>query len=215
MKIKKIFLILLLMLLTGCSANYTIVLNENNSVSEKLVTKLEDNENNYNKVLNLLKNNNISKKNYKITREDDEINIEYDNTYKDINSYLLNSFLYKQVYDQIDLQMNNSKNTISTKNKFMKDTISINKDNVTSLDFLQININSKLPVIYSNADSINDNVYSWVYDGSQTEKNINFSYKNVPTIITIKSILIISLMIVSILSISIIIYRRMNSIQRL
>lgn len=215
MKIKKLIILFILILLTGCSANYTVTLNENNSVSEKLVTKIEDSDDNYYKILNLIKENKINKKNYKIIRDSAEISIEYEDDYTDINEYLLKSKLYKQLFDEVNLEMKDSSNIISTKNKFSKETESINKDNISILDYMQININSKLPVIYSNADSINNNVYSWIYDGSQNEKNISFSYKRIPTFLTVKSIVLITTIIISIISIGIIIYKRMNSIQQI
>ena len=215
MKIKKIILVLLIILLSGCSANYTVVLNENNTVSEKLVTKIADTDDNYSRLLDFIKNNKISKKNYRVIRDGEEIITTYNENYDNINSYVLNSKLYKQGFDDLDIQMKDNVNIISASGNFKKDTLSINKDNLIKLDYLQVNINSKLPVIYSNADNIIDDVHSWIYDGKQSKKEISFSYKRVPTLLTFKSVLIICTMVISIIAIGLIIYKRMNSIQQI
>lgn len=213
--IKKIILLFAIFILTGCSSNYTLTLNEDSSISENVVITLEDTEENYSKVTNLINNNPQEKQNFKVLRQVDDLKITYKKDYTNIDSYLRNSYMYKQLFDNIDINKSKNKIKIDASTELNKNNISINKDNEYNFDDLQVNIDSKLPILYNNADIVNGSIYTWDFNKNQIGKNIDFTYKTIPEIITIKSILTISLIIISCLAISFIIYKRIGSIQRL
>ena len=97
MKLKKVLLLLLVFLLTGCSATYNVTLKANSSVQENAEIKINDTEDNYSRILKLIENYNISTKNYKISRDSENIVITYNKKYNNIENYVLNSFLYKHI----------------------------------------------------------------------------------------------------------------------
>lgn len=210
MKYKKIILFLLLILLTGCTGNYNLTINEDSSINEEAIFQIEDTDDNFDKISNIIENNNISKKDYKLLRNEEEIEIKYTKTYITVEDYVLNSKIYKQIFDEIDIEKTKSKTTLSTSADFRNNSISINNDNNNYLDYLQINVISNLPVISDNSDTSNDNVYTWVYNKNQLFKNINFSFRNTPKLITVKSIIILSGLLILTVIVSIIIYRKIK-----
>ena len=211
MKIKKLLILICICFITGCSANYDLYINNDSTIMEKAKIEIDDVDDNYDK---LFKSNNISEKEYKVVRNDDSIEITYNKKYENIESYILDSILYKQVFSDIDIDKTYSKTKLSTTANFNNSNISINKDNDLNFDYLQVNIDSKLPIISENSDSKNENAYTWIYNGKQKEKNISITYKNSSSILTYRSILLILLIIICSLAIALLIYNRFKERQK-
>lgn len=219
MKLKKIIILLLVFILSGCTSDYTLTLNEDSSVNEKAIIEIEDSEENYDKINELVQNaendNKVSSKDFKVVREVENIKITYNKDYENIEDYLLNSIMYKQVFNDIDLNKKNNKITLETEALFMDKNLSINNDNIYDFNNLQVNITSKLPIIYQNADKMGDNTYTWIYNGKQRSKNISISYKAIPTLISTRSIITLSLIVICIAIIGFVFYRRFNNSNRI
>lgn len=213
MKLKKVLLLLLIFLLTGCSATYNVTLKANSSVQENAEIKINDTEDNYSRILKLIENYNISTKNYKISRDSENIVITYNKKYNNIENYVLNSFLYKQVFNDIQVNKTVSNTTLETDANFNNNNISINKDNIINVESMKINLISDLPILKENADLKDGNKYTWIYNGNQRTKKISVTYSNTPSIMTYKSITISILIIICSLLIGTIIYRRVKQKQ--
>lgn len=211
---KKIIITLLILFLTGCSANYDLKI-DGNKVEEKAKIQIEDTDTNFDKVESIIRLLNLKKSEYKIVRDSSDLNISYTKSYSGIEDYVLNSTLYKQVFNEIDITKTKDKTLLSTSANFDNtDNFSINKDNDINIDYLQININSKLPIISQNADTINQDNYTWIYNKKQLSKEINIAFLNKANIFSIKSIVVASLLVVSSIFIGVIIYRRFKERQK-
>lgn len=212
---KKIVLILIILLVSGCSVDYNVLLNYDLSVNEKVEFRIEDSDENYEKINNLFESNNISKSNYKVTRVFDEIKIVYNKKYKNIEDYILNSVLYKQAFSEILIDKDQDKTSLKTSANFSNNNLSINKDNDLNFDYLKVSFDSKLPVISSTADKKEKNKYVWEYNGDSKEKNINITFKNRASIVTFRSILVSVLIIVSSILIYLMIRKRLKDSERI
>ena len=161
----KIFIIgILLILVTGCSGNYNLKINDDMSVDEELYLTIDSTNNAYTKTLKIFKENNIPEKDYEVVLSDNNVRITYNKKYDSIEEYLLNSKVYHELIDEI--QFNKSNDYIdlyvNQKLKLSNDNgIKINVTNLTDLDVLQINIENPFDVNFSNAEIVNDNVYTW------------------------------------------------------
>lgn len=188
---KYILIFLILIIFTGCNATYNLNINENSKIKEEVIVEIEDNEKNYNTIINFFKGRRIKKNKYKILRDGENLKISYYENYATIEDYILNSDIYKQVFDEISIDKNKSTTTLNTSSDFKKNELSINYDNSNYIDFLQVNIDSRLPVIYGNEDIKNEKVYTWIYNGKSLNKDINISFKNKSRLITIRTIIIL------------------------
>ena len=72
----KIFIIgILLILVTGCSGNYNLKLNDDMSVEEELYLTIDSSNNEYPKTLKIFKENNIPEKDYEVVLSDNNVRI--------------------------------------------------------------------------------------------------------------------------------------------
>ena len=213
--LKKLLLLLFIFFLAGCDTDYTLSLNEDSSVSEKVVINIENTEDNYNKVLELINKYPKEKKDYKVIRQDDNLNITYNKNYMNIDSYLSKSYMYRQLIDNVDITKKNHKIKLNTSLETSKNILSVNKDSMYDITNLKINIDSKLPVLNNNSDVNNNGIYTWNIDDNTIAKNIDLTYKTIPAIVTIRSLSVILLIVLSTLILGIVIYKRMGVVQRL
>lgn len=212
MRVKKILIVLIMIILTGCTADYNLTLKADSTIKEELIVKVKDTNDTYEGVVNLLENN-VSKNNYKISRDSENIVVIYNKEYDDIETYILDSVIYKQIFDDIQINKTVDKTTLETAANFNNRNLSINKDNEINFDEMKINILSELPVRGENADKKEENKYTWIYNGNQKMEDISITYLNTPSIMTQKSIIVIILIIVCSSSIGFIIYRRFKQRQ--
>lgn len=215
----KIFIIgILLILVTGCSGNYNLKINDDMSINEELYLTIDNSNNAYTKTLKIFKENNIPEDDYEVVLSDNNVRITYNKKYGSIEEYLLNSKVYHELIDEI--QFNKSNNYIdlyvNQKLKVSNDNgIKMNGTNLVDLDVLQINIENPFDVNFSNAEIVNDNVYTWTIKKGDTEKKIQMQFKPSLNIFPYKQVAVLSTVIVCILIIIFTIYGRYKKRQKI
>ena len=215
----KIFIIgILLILVTGCSGNYNLKINDDMSINEELYLTIDNSNNAYTKTLKIFKENNIPEDDYEVVLSDNNVRITYNKKYDSIEEYLLNSKVYHELIDEI--QFNKSNNYIdlyvNQKLKVSNDNgIKMNGTNLVDLDVLQINIENPFDVNFSNAEIVNDNVYTWTIKKGDTEKKIQMQFKPSLNIFPYKQVVVLSTVIVCILIIIFTIYGRYKKRQKI
>ena len=159
MKYKNIFLIFILLILSGCSAEYNIKIN-NNFISENLEINNVD-INNF-KNFNLPIDNEIDDVDFYSPKEEgiDYYNIETtDNTaniYYDFNNEDFDfSMLFKSCYEDTTFSKDDYELLITTSNEFLC------FNEYEELENLTIKINSNYKLINTNADKIDKHNYYW------------------------------------------------------
>lgn len=201
-KIKILFILITIILLSGCSGVYTINYNDDLSIDEELNLKIDKTEKSYENTLRIFEDNNIDKDKYKIINGDDEVTVDYKETYINIEDYLINSKIYHQFYGNIDYIKEEDNIDIEANNKFnFASQNFVNITNNQNIEYLRFNLNTNFKVNENNADEVSENTYSWIYNAETQEKNIklNLSLKKstlpIKEIVTIISVVIVSLII--------------------
>lgn len=178
-KIIKILGLFLIILLTGCSGNYNININEDMSIDEELYLTIENKDGIYQKTLDIFQKNNISRDDYNVTIKEDEIEITYKDNFDTIENYLLESKVYHQMFDNIEFNKTGDyidlyvDENISIKN----DVTEFNGSNLIDFDMIQLNINNPFKVNFSNADIINENTYTWTITKNDIHKKLQMQFK--------------------------------------
>ena len=215
----KIFIIgILLILVTGCSGNYNLKINDNMSIDEELYLTIDSGNNTYTKTLKIFKENNIPEKDYEVVLSDNNVRITYNKKYDSIEEYLLNSKIYHQIIDEIQFNKSNSYIDlyVNQKLKLSNDNgIKTNGTNLTDLDVLQINIENPFDVNFSNAEIVNDNVYTWTIKKGDTEKKIQMQFKPSLNVFPYKQVAVLSATIICSLIIIFTIYVRYKKRQKI
>ena len=205
-KIKILLIIVFIILLSGCSGTYNLKINEDLSIDENLDIVVDKGDDTYEKTLNLFERNKIDKKKYKVIATDKVVKITYDNTYTSIEDYIINSNLYKQMFNDISYSKDNKRLLISTNSKmYLNKTNSNYIYNNLDISSFKINIETPFRIIDNDADESTDNVLSWKIDNNTTNKDINFElnldsakskYVQIIVLSMIGAIVLISLFIV-------------------
>ena len=214
----KIFIIgILLILVTGCSGNYNLKINDDMSIDEELYLTIDNTNNAYTKTLKIFKENNIPEKDYEVVLSDNKVRITYNKKYDSMEEYILDSKVYHELIDEI--QFNKSNDYIdlyvNQKLKLSNDNIKSNGTNLVDLDVLQINIENPFSVNYTNAEIINDNVYTWTIKKGDIEKKIQMQFKPSLNVFPYKQVAVLSTVIICSLIIIFIIYRRYKKRQKI
>ena len=182
MKKLKIFIFLcLVLLLSGCSVEYDLTLNDDLTVSEKVVatektkrmealTKQKGKQA-VNYLYNMFKRNG---EDITLTSRDDDYNTYATaiTTHEDINDYA--SKFSSDVFDNINVTKDGNIITFSTTQKEL-----LSSDTNYSLLYDDITVNITIPfeVTSNNADKVNGNTYTWNIKKDVDYKTIEFSYK--------------------------------------
>ena len=214
----KIFIIgILLILVTGCSGNYNLKINDNMSIDEELYLTIDNTNNTYTKTLKIFKENNIPEKDYEVVLSDNNVRITYNKKYDSMEEYILDSKIYHELIDEI--QFNKSNDYIdlyvNQKLKLSNDNIKSNGTNLVDLDVLQINIENPFSVNYTNAEIVNDNVYTWTIKKGDIEKKIQMQFKPSLNVFPYKQVAVLSTVIICSLIIIFTIYRRYKKRQKI
>ena len=214
----KIFIIgILLILVTGCSGNYNLKINDDMSIDEELYLTIDNTNNAYTKTLKIFKENNIPEKDYEVVLSDNKVRITYNKKYDSMEEYILDSKVYHELIDEI--QFNKSNDYIdlyvNQKLKLSNDNIKSNGTNLVDLDVLQINIENPFSVNYTNAEIVNDNVYTWTIKKGDIEKKIQMQFKPSLNVFPYKQVAVLSTVIICSLIIIFIIYRRYKKRQKI
>lgn len=214
----KIFIIgILLILVTGCSGNYNLKINDDMSIDEELYLTIDNTNNAYTKTLKIFKENNIPEKDYEVVLSDNNVRITYNKKYDSMEEYILDSKIYHELIDEI--QFNKSNDYIdlyvNQKLKLSNDNIKSNGTNLVDLDVLQINIENPFSVNYTNAEIVNDNVYTWTIKKGDIEKKIQMQFKPSLNVFPYKQVAVLSTVIICSLIIIFTIYRRYKKRQKI
>lgn len=181
MKRIKFLILLFILFLTGCSVEYNLQINEDDTISEYLTAsektdRLES--------MTRLKDKQATSYLYNMFKRDNEnININY--TQKDNYTYAyantshdsLQEYATKfksDIFDKVTVEKNDSiVSFYSVQSKL------INNNSSYSLLYDDITINIKIPfkVIENNADSVKNDIYTWKISESDKLKEIKFSYE--------------------------------------
>ena len=201
-KIKYLLLMIVVLLLTGCSGNYNLKFNNDLSINEELNIFIDNKLDNYERTYNLLDQSGVDENDYTVTVVKDQINIVYKKKYNSFEDYYLNDSLYKVLFENVEFTKDNSGMKINAESLLKLDDKE-NENIINSYDIEDFNINLELPfsINKNNADKVDNNIYTWTLDNSDTYKNINieFDYNNdkVQSIILLVLMGIISLGIIS------------------
>lgn len=214
----KIFIIgILLILVTGCSGNYNLKINDDMSIDEELYLTIDNTNNTYTNTLKIFNENNIPEKDYEVVLSDNNVRITYNKKYDSMEEYILDSKIYHELIDEI--QFNKSNDYIdlyvNQKLKLSNDNIKSNGTNLVDLDVLQINIENPFSVNYTNAEIVNDNVYTWTIKKGDIEKKIQMQFKPSLNVFPYKQVAVLSTVIICSLIIIFTIYRRYKKRQKI
>ena len=215
-KIKYIVISVLLLLVTGCSGNYNVKINEDMSVNEELYLTIENKEGLYQKTLKIFNDNNVKEKDYEVVLSDDNLKITYNASYNSIEEYILNSKVYHQLIDNIELNKSNNYVDlyVNEKLKLSNSNMKQNGTNLTDLDVLQVNIENPFEVNFSNAELVTDNVYTWTIKNGDIEKKIQMQFKPSLDIFPYRQVIVLSVVIICFVIIGVSIYIRYKKSQK-
>ena len=216
-KIKYIVISVLLLLVTGCSGNYNVKINEDMSVNEELYLTIENKEGLYQKTLKIFNDNNVKEKDYEVVLSDDNLKITYNASYNSIEEYILNSKVYHQLIDNIELNKSNNYVDlyVNEKLKLSNSNMKQNGTNLTDLDVLQVNIENPFEVNFSNAGLVTDNVYTWTIKNGDIEKKIQMQFKPSLDIFPYRQVIVLSVVIICFVIIGVSIYIRYKKSQKI
>ena len=216
-KIKYIVISVLLLLVTGCSGNYNVKINEDMSVNEELYLTIENKEGLYQKTLKIFNDNNVKEKDYEVVLSDDNLKITYNASYNSIEEYILNSKVYHQLIDNIELNKSNNYVDlyVNEKLKLSNSNMKQNGTNLTYLDVLQVNIENPFEVNFSNAELVTDNVYTWTIKNGDIEKKIQMQFKPSLDIFPYRQVIVLSVVIICFVIIGVSIYIRYKKSQKI
>ena len=171
MKHKKIILILVIILLTGCKVNSNIEIDYNYNVKEKIdiifsnslavnnsspKRYAEDFLEYYKPVID------FKKYNFEITEEKDESYVTFSKDSKNICDNLNYNMFLPYLYKSIDCFEDDSYIILKSKGEqLISKPLSEKKFNVEEVS---INIKFPIPLEENNADKVKDNTYTWNYD---------------------------------------------------
>ena len=216
-KIKYIVISVLLLLVTGCSGNYNVKINEDMSVNEELYLTIENKEGLYQKTLKIFNDNNVKEKDYEVVLSDDNLKITYNASYNSIEEYILNSKVYHQLIDNIELNKSNNYVDLYVNEKLKLSNLNMkqNGTNLTDLDVLQVNIENPFEVNFSNAELVTDNVYTWTIKNGDIEKKIQMQFKPSLDIFPYRQVIVLSVVIICFVIIGASIYIRYKKSQKI
>ena len=216
-KIKYIVISVLLLLVTGCSGNYNVKINEDMSVNEELYLTIENKEGLYQKTLKIFNDNNVKEKDYEVVLSDDNLKITYNASYNSIEEYILNSKVYHQLIDNIELNKSNNYVDLYVNEKLKLSNFNMkqNGTNLTDLDVLQVNIENPFEVNFSNAELVTDNVYTWTIKNGDIEKKIQMQFKPSLDIFPYRQVIVLSVVIICFVIIGVSIYIRYKKSQKI
>ena len=216
-KIKYIVISVLLLIVTGCSGNYNVKINEDMSVNEELYLTIENKEGLYQKTLKIFNDNNVKEKDYEVVLSDDNLKITYNASYNSIEEYILYSKVYHQLIDNIELNKSNNYVDlyVNEKLKLSNSNMKQNGTNLTDLDVLQVNIENPFEVNFSNAELVTDNVYTWTIKNGDIEKKIQMQFKPSLDIFPYRQVIVLSVVIICFVIIGVSIYIRYKKSQKI
>jgi hypothetical protein len=206
-KFKIVLLLLIVLLISGCSGTYNLKINDNLTVEENLIITLENEVDNYDKIDNLINSEVGNKKDYSISKDGNNLNVSYKKKYDTIEEYLLDSILYKQIFNSISYNSDDNEISLGARNILNLSTSDLN--NSYDLKILQINVQTPLEVIDENADFVNENTYSWTINDKTQEKDMYLVFNKEKFVLNRGTIILISALGLVVIGLIIIIIKRL------
>ena len=117
-KIKYLFLIILVLLFTGCTGDYNLKINRDLSVEEELKVSIDNVDDSYERTYKLLEQLDISENDYEVVVDMDKVNITYKKKYSSFEDYYLDSNIYKILFKDIELSKDNTGMTLKAESNF-------------------------------------------------------------------------------------------------
>ncbi len=184
---KKIYLIFisLLILCSGCTAEYTLSIHEDFSVTESF-TAMEDADfynayksSSVQKVIGFILEPNLDYLNengYQVDQviHSEDAGVKVENTYKSIDEFKEKSKIPNQIANDWSYVDNGDTITLTIKGALNQDEQ--DQDGRYVIDEAKIKIVVPFEVINHNADSNNDNTYTWDFDAKSGEKEIMITF---------------------------------------
>lgn len=179
-KIKVLFVFLTILLLSGCTGVYNIKIDENQMVEESVEFNLEKQEETYDRIRQLFSNYDLDEEDYTITETNDSVKVVYTKDYMNIEDFIVNSVLYKELYGDIKYTNDGSVVEFNGNAKLVTNTPLGDYDLVNNYDIpiLKINLEVANDVISHNADEVNDKLYTWSIDKDTTDKTISLKFSS-------------------------------------
>lgn len=186
----KLFCLGIILLLTGCTAEYNVTINKDLKVEENVVVLGDDRFkitgsytidsiynaliNNYSDIYNIVKNNNINK-----YSDSGNLSASSEKSYNNLNDYVLSDYIKVLYSDGLSLKENGSVITIASDN--LMDNFWLFLDDMDSDPLItELKINIKLPFVVTdhNADDVDEdsNTYTWVYNQNNASKQISIEF---------------------------------------
>ena len=216
-KFKIILIIFLVIILTGCSGNYNLVINDDMSVEEEIDLVIDNKNDTYDKTLKIFEENNINIDNYDVSVIENEVHINYKENFDSLEEYIVNSkvyhllfneIVYNKTSDYIDLYIDQNL-------KILNSNTIINGSNLTDFNVIQINITNPFDVNMSNAEMINDNVYTWTITKDDVTKKIQMQFKPQLNVFPYREVIVGSVILICFAIILISIYIRYRKKQKI
>lgn len=180
-KIKTIIIFSLIFILSGCSVEYNLTINEDNTINEKVVAEEKTKRM---ESLTRLKGDQAVTYLYDMFKRPNE-DIEISSREDDYNTYAtaitshdsIDEYVSKfssDVFETVKIEKNNGKIKFNAKQSNLLGGISS-----YSLLYDDITVNVKIPfkVIENNADSVRGNIYTWKINKDEEYKTISFTYE--------------------------------------
>lgn len=212
-KIKIVFLALIILLVTGCAGTYNLTIDEDLTVKENLSVNFSGEESSYEKIYDLLKRENVKEDEYTLTTEGYNLKLDYNHEYTSIEDYLLNSLLYKQLFDNIAYDSDNKEVSLSTGNIFNLSNSKLNNSYI--IKNLQINVTTPLDVVEENADKISENTYIWTIDNTTKEKYMYLTFSKSNNLLNKGTTIVLCVMVLAIAISVIIMIKRLSESRKI
>ena len=212
---KKILLFILIFLITGCTAQYNLTIDES-SINEKVEVAIpretisQDQLKPYLQLGNKVYPSDSNSAVYTSDLSEDNDNYYLTYEYSHSHEMFAQSMFVKKCYQTVKLNSTEETITLSTSDQFN----CIKMEDGASLEKVDINITTKLKVQSHNADKVSGNTYTWnINENNYENKPINLEIKKPVSLEEVikeapnYQLMVIVLIVVLILSITFIIVK--------
>lgn len=182
-KKKIIFLLILMLFVSGCKVRCNINVSPDGSVIEKInITELKNSEYSsdfdYSKYIDeeidyymaLIIYGNY---NYKKINDNNSFGVEFNNSYDNICSYFQDTLFNQYFYRHINCEDNDDYIVIVNDTPFLEKHDDEDYSNPIDLNDIKLSISLPIKATENNADYVKDNVYTWEFDeNTSSDKSI-------------------------------------------
>lgn len=182
-KKKMIFLLILMLFVSGCNVRCNINVSPNGSVTEKIkiteskssdyssdfdYSKYIDEEINYYKAL--IKYGNY---NYRKINDNSSFGVEFNSSYGNICEYFQDTLFNQYIYRHISCKEEDEFIVIANDTPFLEKQDNEDYSNPIDLNDIKLSISLPIKATENNADYVNDKVYTWEFDeNTSSDKGI-------------------------------------------